>query len=96
MSRPMGGSWTGPWAGPREAHEPAHGPAHDFETLNLSMDEGIHTYLSNTLKKRATSQHLLELKDHYKLVGQELFFPDSAQTPIFAAINLHSRVLKIF
>ena len=22
-------------------HEPVHGPAHDFETLNLSMDEGI-------------------------------------------------------
>ena len=42
MSRSMGRLTGGPWAGPREAHEPAHGPDHDFETLNLSMDEGTY------------------------------------------------------
>ena len=31
---------------------------------------GICTYLSNLLKKRAPSQDVLELKNHYKLVGQ--------------------------
>ena len=39
----MGGSWAGSRVAHEPAHGSAHGPAHDFETLNLYMDEGIHT-----------------------------------------------------
>ena len=42
MKNLSGDSWAGPWAGSRVAH----GPAHDFETLNLSMDEGKYIEVS--------------------------------------------------